>query len=203
MSQKTNAIHNLLSNTFVYSASQKIMSGTSFRANIVKRFVKKKNSKVLDIGCGPAEILNSLPKVDYYGFDINPSYIKHAKEKYKSRGKFFCRKFTYKDLKKLPKFDYILLLGILHHLNDKEIKSLMVLIKKTLKNNGSIITEDPIFIKSQNPIAKFLIKMDRGNNVRKKEDYLNIIKKYFKKTKNKIYHQAFIPYTWFVMVCKK
>ena len=44
--------------------------------------------------------------------------------------------------------------------------------------------------------------MDRGNNVRKRKEYINLIKKSFKKTTSKIYHQKFIPYTWFVMVCK-
>ena len=32
------------------------MSGTSIRADIIKKNIKK-NLKILDIGCGPAEIL--------------------------------------------------------------------------------------------------------------------------------------------------
>ena len=78
----------------------------------------------------------------------------------------------------------------------------MKLLKKILKKNGDIITEDPILIEKQNPIAKFIIKKDRGNNVRSKKEYLKIISKYFKKINSKIYHQKFIPYTWFVMLCK-
>jgi len=202
MSQKTDRLYSLLSNTFLYSFVQRIMSGTSFREKIVKKYICKDNSAILDIGCGPAEILDSLPSVKYFGYDINSNYINHAKRKYKNRGKFYCKKFTNKDIKKLPKFDHVLLFGILHHLNDNEIKKLMKLIKKILKKNGNIITEDPIFVKEQNPIAKFIIKKDRGNNVRNKSEYLKIIGKYFKKINCKIYHQKFIPYTWFVMFCK-
>ena len=202
MSQKNKNIYSLLSNTYIYSLVQRIMSGTTFRKKIVQKFITKKDVKILDIGCGPAEILDSLPKVKYFGYDTNPIYIKHAKKKYGGRGKFFCKKFTNKDLKKLPKFDYVLLLGILHHLNDNEIKKLMMLLKKILKKSGSIITEDPIYVKSQNPIAKFIIKMDRGNDVREKHEYILLAKKYFKKIKSKIYHQKFIPYTWFVMNCE-
>ena len=201
MSQKTKGIHALLSNTFFYSLVQRIMSATSFRKKIIKKFIKKKNVKILEIGCGPAEILSSLSKVKYYGFDINPIYIKHAKKKYQKRGKFFCKKFTTKDIKKLPKFDYVLLLGILHHLNDKEANKLMLLVKKVLKKKGNIISLDNIFIDNQNFIAKFLIHMDRGNNVRSKVEYLNILKNHFKKIKTKIYHQKFIPYTYFVCNC--
>ena len=202
MSQKTNRIHSLLSNTFLYSFVQRIMSGTSFRSELVKKNITKKNSNVLDIGCGPAEILDSLHDVKYFGYDISSTYINYAKKKYKDRGKFYCKKFTTSEIKKLPKFDYVLLFGILHHLGDNEIKNLMKLIKKVLKRGGNIITEDPVLIKNQNPIAKYLIVNDRGNNVRKKNEYLKIIRKYFKKINSKIYHQKFIPYTWFVMQCK-
>ena len=55
----------------------------------------------------------------------------------------------------------------------------------------------------QNILSKFIIKMDRGANVRSKKEYIFLIKKFFKKINSKIYHQKFIPYTWFVMNCKK
>ena len=202
MSQKNKGIYNLLSNTFFYSLVQRVMSATSFRKKIVKKYIIKHNATVLDIGCGPAEILDTIPKTKYYGFDINPVYINSAKKKYEKKGKFFCKKLTSKDVKHLPKFDYILLLGVLHHLNDKEINKLMKNIKKVLKKKGNIITLDNIFINNQNFIAKFLIQMDKGENVRSKKGYLNILKNYFKKIDSKIYHQKFIPYTYFVTNCK-
>ena len=202
MSQKTNKLYSLFSNPFFYSFSQKIMSGTSFRGKIVRKYITKNNVKVLDIGCGSAEILNSLPIVKYFGYDINPVYISFAKKKYEKRGIFYCKRFTNKEVKKLPKFDHVLLFGILHHLDDKEIEKLMPQIKKVLKRGGNIITADPILVKKQSLIAKFIIKKDRGDNVRNKKEYLKIMKKYFKKIKSKIYHQKFIPYTWFVMIYK-
>ena len=202
MSQKTNKLYSLFSNTFVYLLSQKIMSGTSFRGGVVSKYITKSNVNVLDIGCGPAEILDSLPDVKYFGYDISRIYINFAKKKYKKKGNFFCRKFTSKELKRLPKFDHVLLLGILHHLEDVEIKKLTSLVKKVLKKNGNIISVDPILDAKQNPIAKFIIKKDRGDNVRNKKEYLKNMKKNFKKIKSKIFHQKFIPYTWFVMISK-
>ena len=198
MSQKTKGIFSLLSSTFFYSLSQKIMSATSFRKKIVKKIITKNNVRILDIGCGPAEILESLPKVEYFGYDINPNYINHAKNKYKERGKFFCKKFTNADLKKLPKCNYVLLLGILHHLSDREVQKLMRFIKKILMKKGSVISIDPVFIKNQNPIAKFIINMDRGNNVRNKKNYIDLIKRDFTKIKSQVHQQKLIPYTWFV-----
>ncbi len=47
--------------------------------------------RILDIGCGPGDILDSPPPVDYYGFDLNDAYIRFARRKYSGRGKFYCR----------------------------------------------------------------------------------------------------------------
>ena len=199
MSQKNKNLYKVLSNTYMYSFFQRIMSGTSFRSKIIKKYITRENVKVLDLGCGPAEIIESLPNVKYYGFDINPIYINYAKKKYKNKGIFFCKKISLKDTKRLPKFDYVLLLGILHHLDDDEIKKLMIIIKRVLKKRGNVITEDPIYIKNQNPIAKLIISLDRGENVRNKNEYINLIRRHFKKIKTYIYHQKFIPYTWYVM----
>ena len=44
-----------------------------------------KPRNILDIGCGTGKILESLPAVDYYGYDISKKYINYAKKKYKSR----------------------------------------------------------------------------------------------------------------------
>ena len=203
MSQKSRGIYNLLSHTFFYSFVQKVMSATSFREKIVKKHIKKTDAKVLDIGCGPAEILNNFPKIKYYGYDINPIYINSAKKKFTNRGKFFCKEFTKNEIKHLPKFDHILLLGVLHHLDDEKINDLIKNLKKILKKRGNIITLDNIFINNQNLVAKFLIQMDKGENVRSKKGYLKILKKHFKEVNSKIYHQQFIPYTWFVTSCVK
>ena len=96
MSQKNKGIYSLLSNTFFYSLVQRIMSATSFREKIVKKYITKNNIKVLDIGCGPAEILNALPRINYYGFDINPLYINSAKKNMKVEENFFVKNLQLK-----------------------------------------------------------------------------------------------------------
>jgi len=179
------------------------MSGSNIRKKIVKEIIRKKNANILDIGCGPAEILEFLPNSKYYGYDTNKKYISFAKLKYGNKGKFFCKKFTNKEIKKLPKFDYVLFLGIMHHLNDFELNRLLNFSEKAIKKGGKLITIDPILIKNQNTLARFIIKNDRGKNVRTEKHYKKLIKKKFFKIKSKIIHQKFLPYTWFSTVCEK
>ena len=119
MSQRSSTLYNLINNPYIYKSIQKIMSGTSLRKKIIKANIKKKNLNVLDIGCGPAEIIEHIPNCNYYGYDIDKRSIAYAKKKYTSKNyHFFCKKFENKEIKKLPKFDFVILFVILHHLNN-------------------------------------------------------------------------------------
>jgi 2-polyprenyl-3-methyl-5-hydroxy-6-metoxy-1,4-benzoquinol methylase len=203
MSQNISGIHKIFSYPLIYSLVQIIMSGVSVRSTLVKKIINK-NAKILDIGCGTGKILESLPAVDYYGYDISKKYINYAKKKYKSkRNKFYHKKFNINEVDNIPKIDFILLFGVIHHLEDEELHELFPVLKKVLKKNGKIITCDPIYIKKQNIISHFLIKNDVGKNVRNKENYLKLLTKHFRNVKFNIKHQIFIPYTWFSTLCIK
>lgn len=202
MSHKTNKFHKVLSSPFIYSTFQKLMKGDKIRKKILKLNIKKKNPKILDIGCGLGDSLEYIENPVYFGYDISKTYIEHAKKKYKKKGVFLCRNFDQKEIKKLPKFDYILLIGILHHLTNAQILNLLSNIKKTLKKDGSLITLDPIYIKDQNYFARFLISHDRGKNIKTKKEYLKMLKLFFKNSISRTYNQSFIPYTWFSMKCR-
>ena len=204
MSQRINQIYNFINSPLVYRIIQYIMSGTSFRNSIIKKNIKKNNLKILDIGCGPAQILEQIPRCDYYGYDIDQRSIQYAKKKYRKKNyHFYCKKFNKAEIKKLPKFDFVIFFGILHHLSNKEADKMLTLCKRIMKKNSKLLTEDPILVEKQNIIAKFLIEKDRGINVRQKKEYINLLKKHFKKIKNKVTHQFFIPYTWFTTICSK
>ena len=204
MSQKNSLIYNILSKPFAYMLVQKLASGSSFQKNMVLKHIKKKNNiNILDIGCGPAEILDVLPNCNYYGYDVDKTSIKYAKKKYTGKNiKFFCKKFNIKDIKKLPKFDFVLLFGILHHLSDMECIKLFKLIKKVLKKNAKILIIDPVYDERQNFIAQYLIVNDRGDNVRYSYEYVNLIKTSFKNVEYNTTFQKFLPYTWHSMICK-
>jgi len=55
MSQKLSKLYNLVNNPIIYMILQKLMSGTSFRKKIIKKNIKKKKIKVLNIGCVTAK----------------------------------------------------------------------------------------------------------------------------------------------------
>jgi len=203
MSENNNLFYKILTNTYIYICFQRLMSATYVRKKFVKNHIKK-GYNVLDVGCGPSSILNDLPKINYYGYDINSSYIKYAKKKYQNKNyRFFCKKLNKQEITKCPKFDCVLLLGLLHHLNDKEFITTIHLIKNSLKINGRILILDNVLIKNQNFLSKFLINNDKGDNVRSLDQFKLILNKYFTKIKFEIVNQKFIPYTWLKIICYK
>jgi SAM-dependent methyltransferase len=205
MPQINSGLRSLLSKPYIYDLFQKILGADKFRRQIVSEFIlPNKKDRILDIGCGTARILDFLPEsIGYYGFDINQDYINAAKSKFSNRGIFFCANLDESYLKTFGFFDTILAIGILHHLNNDDSKKLIELAKKNLKPGGKFISIDACLISNQNPLAKFIIMRDRGQNIRTPKGYQSLTNGIFSKVKTTLRHQPFIPYTHWIMECKK
>lgn len=204
MRQMISGFHSVLSSPAIYSAFQNIMGARRFRVGFVKEFVRPfaKNT-ILDIGCGPADILAYLPDVDYWGFDISERYIEQAKKQFGTKGIFHCRKLTDLDIEIMPPFDIVLALGLLHHLDDDGAVGIMRLANKALKSGGRLLTVDPCFAPGQNSISRFLVRNDRGRNVRTSEEYLSIACQVFDSPYVDVRHRYWVPYTHCFMECAK
>lgn len=176
--------------------------------NILKTFaddyIKAKNgNKILDIGCGTANILEYLPKVKYTGFDISQKYIDAAIKKYAEKGFFFCKEVT-KGVIKEKEFDIILALGVLHHLNDRECAELYDLAQNSLKQNGRLITIDACYVETQSIFEKYIISIDRGKYIRTIKEYLALANIKFYDVNIHIRHDLIrIPYCHIIMECTK
>jgi SAM-dependent methyltransferase len=204
MAQITSGVRSVLCHPLVYSALQYIMGAHKGRQKMVDNYIKPfPDMKVLDVGCGPADILGYLPNVDYYGFDVSEQYIESAENKFLYKGRFFCKVFDGSDLAVIPKVDVVLAIGLLHHLEDEEAAGLIELAFSVLKPGGRLLTVDPCLTPSQNPISRFLINNDRGQNVRNEKGYAKLVSENFDSFSTDVVHQRWIPYTNCFMTCTK
>jgi ubiquinone/menaquinone biosynthesis C-methylase UbiE len=203
MSQITTGVRAILSNPHVYDTLQDIMGAQQFRHDIVTNFIRPQpGSRILDIGCGTAAILTHLPSnIKYWGYDISSQYINAAKKRFGTRGHFQCKHLDRTELETLPKFDVVLVSGVLHHLDDDVAESLFGIARNALGDGGRMITIDPCLAPEQNPIARFLILHDRGRNVRNAEGYRDLASRAFSNVKGTLSHQSWIPYTHWIMEC--
>jgi SAM-dependent methyltransferase len=203
MAQTTTGIRSILGNPWVYEWVQRAMGATKLRRFLVEDFIRPcAGDHVLDIGCGPADVLNFMPAVKYHGFDISQEYIRTAQEKFSGRAHFHCKVFEEADLAYLPRFDIAVAIGVLHHLDDAEARNLMGLLSRALKPGGRLITIDPCVEPNQNAIARLLIGMDRGQNVRSLAAYRSLLGHSFTLGRAVVRHQSWIPYTHCLMECQ-
>lgn len=204
MAQITHGVRAILSHPFVYASFQTLMGAHAARLSFVKDFVKPfAGMKVLDVGCGPADILAYMPGVQYRGYDISESYIAQARRTFGDRGTFECKQLQPDDLLALPAFDLVLAIGLLHHLDDDVAAGVIHLAHAALKPGGRLLTIDPCLDPSQNPIARFLVRNDRGENVRNRAGYEALASPVFSAPRVEVRHKAWIPYTHCFMECSK
>src|SRR5215212_504918 len=72
----------------VYVAFQKSSGASRLRVKSVAVLGARDGEHILDVGCGPAYVLDHLPAVNYVGFDIHSRYLAYAQRRYGSRAKF-------------------------------------------------------------------------------------------------------------------
>lgn len=203
MGQTTTGLFSILSYPIIYDWLQYLMGAEKGRRELVASFIKPaEHGRILDIGCGTADILAYLPAgVVYCGYDISREYVEAARRRFGTRGHFHCGQIDRETLGNLPKSDIVLALGVLHHLDDDVAANLFALAREALGEGGRLVTIDPCLAAGQNPIARFLIRHDRGQNVRDADGYLSLARQAFPKARGTLRHRRWIPYTHWIMEC--
>ena len=207
MPEISSGLRSILTSPFVYRAWGILLGGPAATAEHVSRYLRPEpGDRVLDIGCGPADMLAQLPDdVAYVGFDVSASYIEAARLRYGKRGTFIHASVGEPPPVEPASFDIANATGLLHHLSDEEALGTLRLAYDSLKPNGRLITLDPpLGVEGQSRIARWLIEHDRGQNVRKPEQYLSLARNVFASVNAEIRHNPLnVPYTYFIMECRK
>lgn len=197
-------IKKILSIPQIYILWQNFVGDYKLRKIYCRDYIKAKSGdRILDIGCGPANMVKFLPKeIDYIGFDDSKQYIEKAKKLFPQKNySFFQEKVNFaQNFDK--KFDIIMANAILHHIDDNEADKLISFAKANLAKGGKFITLDGCYIENQSFIKKWLLKNDRGKFVREQNDYFKLFSKHFNQIKVSIREDLYnIPYTIIIFEC--
>ena len=138
------------------------------------------NSKILDIGCGRANIISALQKK--YKFKNKPIGIDVVSNKDVKKNIVFKKIDALKYLKKQEKYDLILIKQTIHFFSKTKLSHLLNLAKRSLNPEGKIL----IFsLKTRNNKIPCFKKMKilLNKSLKKDETILAIVKKNLKNSK--------------------
>ena len=180
---------------------KKLISGRNQNNEIIMELLpnRARGMRILDLGCGTAEILDSISgEKAYVGIDYNKKYIESASSKYKERitARFVCTDLNTYAKKCEEKFDLVLMIGVLHHVCDKDADLAINSVQELLADEGQFVSLDCCLTRPMNPIAWVLCKLDRGKYVRYKDEWVSLMKKHWDKVWYKIRTDTLVlPYS--------
>ena len=163
----------------VYIRFQRAVWGGAMRELVTNYIRPRPGLRLLDMGCGPADILRLMPTVDYVGFDHSASYIASARRRFGSRADFLLAEVDSVPHFDESSYDIVLAKGLVHHIDDREAKRLFQLARHALRPGGSLITVDGCFHTAQSRAHRRITGMDRGQHIRSAQAYEDLARTVF------------------------
>jgi SAM-dependent methyltransferase len=194
-------VRSLLDSPKRYELLQRLVGGTRSRRELVRDYVQPEpGARVLDLGCGPGELVPQLGNVNYVGVDLSPAYIEQAKTAFPNQ-EFRVGDATRLD-EDLRNFDLVLAFGVLHHLDDEDAERFLRGAAAALAKDGRFVSVDPALLKDDRRSARLVISYDRGEYVRAPEEYEILARRSFADVEPSLRSDLLrIPYTHCILVC--
>jgi SAM-dependent methyltransferase len=152
----------------IYRFAQNTIGAQRFRTALTQQYIRASaDDRVIDLGCGTADILDHLPDLDYLGYDPSERYVADARSRFGGRARFVTSADEVAQHR--PDRTLALAVGVLHHMDDDLAASTIRLAARSLVEAGRMVTIDPTITDGQPRIARFLAEQDRGLHVRDPE----------------------------------
>lgn len=202
--ERKRGLYGALASPWLYEAVQRVMGAETLRRHFADAHIRvAPGARVLDIGCGPADLLAHLPAVTYIGWEPNPLYVERARARFGDRATFHVGLFGAAEAARLEPVDVAIVSGVLHHMDDAQARTLFGLLHSVLKPGGRVVSVDPARVPGQHPLSRLAVSRDRGRHVRAPGAYLALARDMFPAASGTVAHQAFPPYTRFFMTAPR
>ncbi len=197
-------IYKILSIPKVYSFIQWLFYHARTHSYFHELIGVTEGKKILEVGCGPGDLVLKFPNSEYVGIDISQKYIDNANNRFGKLGRFYCVSVDEIEKIDITKIDIVIIKAVLHHLSDEQISDMLEKLKNIMNPGGVLVTLDCAFCPKQNPISRMFVSLDRGLFVREVDHYRAVLRKSFlKEIESKQIYQNFPPYDRLLMKFQK
>lgn len=181
-------VRDILARPALYHWLRQVMTlGMPFDAWVRQYGLDNESQRVADVGCGPADILRYVGPGKrpgfYLGVDVSQRYLDAARARAAAAG--VPAEFVAMDLHRLPqdagvreqlrelldgqRITTVLLLGVVHHIDDAAARTTFDLIA-SVPSVRRMITWDVVYIPGHR-LNNYLCDKDRGTHVRTEPQY--------------------------------
>lgn len=160
---------------------QKMIGGNACKQAMATEHYRGQR-RVLEIGCSVGNIsaaFRSFPNITFTGIDIDRHAINLAKRRFRNNPSF---KFSLSSLEELSQrgetFDYVLIAGMLHHVDDRTAAQLLRnVVNCTVSDDGCIVIFEPERPRPSDGwfFHFFCTIFEQGAFLRSRTDLLNLV----------------------------
>jgi SAM-dependent methyltransferase len=175
------------------------------RRELVQTYVRPRPGlRVLDLGCGPGDLIEHLPGVSYTGTDLSAAYIDSARRRFGDRGRYFVGGVEDLDAIELGEFDVVVAKSLLHHIDRAAALHLFDLASGVLAEDGRLVTLDAAYTSEMSRASRFIVGRDRGQSILTPDGYEALARMAFADVAASVHHDLLrIPYTHVFLCCSR
>lgn len=164
----------------IWSLLQVSVGGTYGKRKLALRF-RGTGRRVLEMGCATGNVSEAFAEADidrFVGVDIDPHTIAYAQRKFANHPHMEFRCVAFEELDPArEQFDYILVAGVLHHLDDPKCGKMLCKVAQLMAPGGRIVVSEPLAPGPQSPFLERLYgKIERGAWLRTEDELLTVIR---------------------------
>lgn len=159
---------------------QKLLGGTKDKQKLATR-AWNGESRILEIGCSVGNISEAFLKradASFTGIDIDEAAIEVAKKRFAGNGNFrFLTTSVAEHAGQDITYDYILVAGMLHHVDDETAGEILRSTKKLAMAGAKVVIYEPDALRTDdNLLFKAFYRLEQGRFLRRHEDLKELLR---------------------------
>lgn len=164
----------------LWLAAQQLIGGTRDKSALVLRHYRGE-IRVLEIGCSLGNLSDAFRRfeaVSYKGIDLDASAIAIARRRFADRPNFKFETSLIEELaEKAEQYDYVLIAGVLHHIDDQSAVSMISSSWAVTGPGGLLVASEPAALQTTDGFAfRLFYRIEEGQYLRTKDQLLELFR---------------------------